>query len=152
MKGTWSVFRLLLAVKTCTVCPQHRIRWQWQQVFPTKPSHVQGHCIASHLLPLLSEPSKPSCPSAAGASERPRYFSLGRACGGPPWPLQSRIPIPCLGLLWSETTQLSMQVMDGWQVGGTVLRPQVQVQVTRWPSYRGNTEGDGPSPAVFPAC
>lgn len=42
-----------------TRVPSTGLRWQWQQVFPTKPSPVQSHCVASHLSLLLSEPSKP---------------------------------------------------------------------------------------------
>lgn len=59
MKGAWSVFRLLLAAKTHSCVPSTGLRWQWQQVFPIKPSPVQSHCVASHLSLLLSEPSKP---------------------------------------------------------------------------------------------
>lgn len=54
MKGAWSVFRLLLAAKTHSCVPSTGLRWQWQQVFPTKPSPVQSHCVASHLSLLLS--------------------------------------------------------------------------------------------------
>ena len=65
---------------------------------PIKPSEVQGHyCTASLPLLLLSEPLKPSCPSAArvGVSQTP---SAGRGLWGAPWALQSQIPVPGLGL------------------------------------------------------
>lgn len=64
---------------------------------PIKLSEVQGHCTASLPLLLLSEPLKPSCPSAArvGVSQTP---SAGRGLWGAPWALQSQIPVPGLGL------------------------------------------------------
>lgn len=106
--------------------PSTGVRWQWQQVFPTKPSQVQSHCVllVSHLLLLLSEPLKPSCPSAAGGRELARYFLLGTACRGSPWALQRRIPILGLSLFQSATPQPSVQVTDGWRVRGRVLGPE----------------------------
>ena len=81
---------------------------------PTKPSQVQGHCTTSLPLLLLSEPSKPSCPSAArvGASQGPSAGGgLPGSSLGPPESDPNPWPWPV-----SETTQLRVQVTDGWRV------------------------------------
>lgn len=118
MKGTWSIFRLLLVAKTYhKSVPSTGIRWRWQQVFPTKPSQVQSHCVAGR---LLSKPSKPLFLAfSRHASRPPGEVGFPGACleypKASPWALQSWIPILGLHLFQSETTQLSVQVTG---VGG----------------------------------
>lgn len=63
MKGIWECIE---AAAGCEDLPQSvpttGMGWQWQQVFPTKPSQVQSHCVAGRLLLLLSKPWQPPFP------------------------------------------------------------------------------------------
>lgn len=81
MKGTWSVSNLLLAAKTFQSVPSTGKRWQWQQVFLTKPSQVQSHCVAGPPLLFLPEPQKPlpSLPFPFLPQLPPRDFLLETA-------------------------------------------------------------------------
>lgn len=90
IKGIWNILRLLLLRRLSAACPQHTgVRWQWQQVFPTRQARFSATVLLVAFVLLLSKPGSvllalsPLAPHLPGFEAPLARSSLRESSTGP---------------------------------------------------------------------